>query len=122
MKLIVEIDGEKRELEVRREGERVVAEVSGGRRYEVEARSAQQGVYLLLSEGHVYECRVGRGAGNEAATITVGARSYSATLTDPKRLRASQGSGAKTDGTAQILAPMPGKVVRVLVEEGASVE
>ena len=122
MKLIVEIDGEKRELEIKRDGAHVVAEVDG-RRYEIEAHSSQPGVHLLVSDGRVYECRVSRqGAKREAFEVTVGSRAFLATLTDPKRLRATQSTGAKTDGTAQILAPMPGKVVRVLVEAGAEVE
>lgn len=123
MKLIVEIDGENRELEVKREGSRVVAEVDGARRYEIEAHSPQPGVYLLLSEGRVHECRVSRqGAQPAAIDVAVGGRAFRATLTDPKRLRAAQSTGAKAGGTAQILAPMPGKVVRVLVEPGAEVE
>jgi len=122
MKLIVEIDGEKRELEIKLDGSRVAAEVDG-RRYEIEAHSSQEGVYLLLSEGRVYECRVSpQGAGREALDVTVGSRAFRATVTDPKHLRATQSASAKKDGTAQILAPMPGKVVRVLVEAGAEVE
>ncbi len=47
---------------------------------------------------------------------------YAVKLTDPKRLRSAQ-SGAEHDkGTARILAPMPGKVVRILVEAGTEVE
>ncbi|HEX8888074.1 MAG TPA: biotin/lipoyl-containing protein [Pyrinomonadaceae bacterium] len=122
MKLIVEIDGDKRELEIKRDGSHVVAEVDS-RRYEIEAHSSQEGVYLLLNEGRVYQCRVsGQGARREAFDVTVGSRAFQATLTDPKRLRAGQSMGAKMDGTAQILAPMPGKVVRVMVETGAEVE
>jgi biotin carboxyl carrier protein len=122
MKLIVEIDGEKRELEIKRDGPRVVVEVAG-RHYEIEAHSSQPGVHLLLSEGRVYECRVSRqGAKREVLDVTVGSRAFTASLTDPKRLRATQSAGAKAGGTAQILAPMPGKVVRVLVEAGAEVE
>jgi biotin carboxyl carrier protein len=122
MKLIVEIDGDKRELEIKRDGSRVVAEVDG-RRYEIEAHSSQEGVYLLLDEGRVYECRVsGQNARREAFDVVVGSRAFQATLTDPKRLRAGQSASAKMDGTAQILAPMPGKIVRVMVEAGAEVE
>jgi hypothetical protein len=57
MKLNAEIDGEKVALDVRREGERVVAEV-GGRHYELEAQKLGVGEYLLVSEGRVYECHV----------------------------------------------------------------
>jgi biotin carboxyl carrier protein len=123
MKLIIEIEGEKRELEIKRDGSHVLAEMGGGRRYEIEARSSQPGVYLIINEGQVYECLVSKqGAKGESLEVTVGARAYNVTLTDPKRLRGTQSSGARTDAVAQILAPMPGKVVRVLVEAGAEVE
>ena len=123
MKLTADISGDKFELEIEQEGSRVVADV-GGRRYDVEARASQPGLYLLLVDGHVFECRVEQtGAKQEALEVTVGGhRAYPVTLTDPKRLRGAQTSDSKTDGTAQILAPMPGKVVRVLVEAGAEVE
>ena len=52
----------------------------------------------------------------------VGAQAYAVTLTDPKRLRGEQSADASLDGTVKIVAPMPGKVVRVLVEAGAEVE
>jgi biotin carboxyl carrier protein len=123
MKLTAEISSEKLELEVKQNGASVRAEVDG-RSYEVEARSSSQpGVYLLLLNGHVYECRVEHaGQKHEEVEVTIGSRAYAVTLTDPKRSRGGQTAGALLDGTAQIVAPMPGKVVRVLVEEGAEVE
>jgi biotin carboxyl carrier protein len=120
MKLNAEIEGERIALEVRREGGRVSAEV-GGRSYEVEAQALGAGVYLLLHEGRVYECRVGARADGESE-VTVGARAYGVRLTDPKHLRGAGVVGAQDAGRAQIKAPMPGKVVRVLVEAGQAVE
>ncbi len=122
MKLNAEIEGEKTQLELRREGERVSAEV-GGRRYELEVREPEPGVFLMLHEGRVYECRVG-GGGTSAhgAEVRVGNRSYHVHLSDPKRLRAAGTAAGHEGGRAQVLAPMPGKVVRVLVEEGEEVE
>jgi biotin carboxyl carrier protein len=43
-------------------------------------------------------------------------------IVDPKRLRSGQNSDRHHHGVAEILAPMPGKVVRVHTEAGASVE
>jgi biotin carboxyl carrier protein len=55
--------------------------------------------------------------------VHVGGDIHAVTLIDPKRMRGAQISGASTNAAAsQIIAPMPGKVVRVLVEEGAQVE
>jgi biotin carboxyl carrier protein len=122
MKLTADISGEKYELDIKHEGSRVIAEVDG-RGYELEARFIHPGSYLLLVDGHVYECHVDHvEAKREALEVVVGNCSYAVTLTDPKRLRSTQSSSAHADGTAQIIAPMPGKVVRVLVEAGAEVE
>ena len=122
MKLTADIAGEKHELVIEYDGARVVAEIDG-RRYEVEARASQPGVYLLLTDSHVYECRVEHpGTKPESAEVTVGSRVYAITLTDPKRLRSAQSMDSQTNGTVQIVAPMPGKVVRILVEVGAEVE
>lgn len=121
MKLNAEVGGEKLSVEVRREGGRVFAEV-GGRRYELEARAVGAGEYLLVHEGRVYECRVGRRVGGSPLTVAVGAGEYEVTLTDPKHLRGAGVAHGPEAGRAQVVAPMPGKVVRVLVEEGQTVE
>jgi biotin carboxyl carrier protein len=123
MKLTAEIDGEQHALEVRREGARVFAEV-GGRAYELEARETERGAYLLVLGGLVHECRV-EAAGSQqggAAKVEVGGRAFEVTLFDPRRLRAAGAGGAQNLGRAVVAASIPGKVVRVLVEEGAAVE
>ena len=121
MKLIAEIDGERLPLEVRREGARVIAEVDG-REYEIEAHEAEPGVLLLIRDGRVYECHVQEGAGVGASEVRVGRTSYQVSLADPKRLRGARVAGHRDTGRAQVVAPMPGKVVRVLVEQGEAIE
>ncbi|PYS50365.1 MAG: hypothetical protein DMF68_07590 [Acidobacteria bacterium] len=123
MKLIAEIDGEKRELEIKRDAYSVVAQLNG-RHYEIEARDIRQGIFLLIVNGHAYECRLNQAdTKRKSLEVSVGTHAYNVALTDPKRLRTAQQPGAHSDGTtAQIVAPMPGKVVRVLVEQGAQVE
>ena len=78
----------------------------GARSYELEAREIEPGVYLFFLNDRVVECRV----------------DGKVTIVDPKRLRSGQNSGGHHHGVAQIVAPMPGKVVRVHVEAGATVE
>jgi biotin carboxyl carrier protein len=122
MKLIADISGATHELEIKQDESRVIAEIDG-RRYEIEARLLRGGVYHLLADHRVFECRVDRvEAARDSLEVTVGKRSYIVALTDPKRLRSAQSSAAHAGGTAQITAPMPGKVVRLLVEVGAEVE
>ncbi|MGB8508026.1 MAG: biotin/lipoyl-containing protein [Pyrinomonadaceae bacterium] len=122
MKLITKIEGERVPLNVRREGVRVVAEI-GGRAYELEARETGGGVYLLLFENRVYECRVEAGA--DAAgefEVHVGGRTHRVALSDPKHLRGAPSAGGHREGRAEVKAPMAGKVMRVMVERGAQVE
>jgi biotin carboxyl carrier protein len=122
MRLNAEVEGEKFLVEVRREGERVYADV-GGRSYELEARPLGGGEYLLLHEGRVYECRVSAETGARGVSeVNVLGRAYGVTLTDPKHLRGAGVAHAHDAGRAQVTAPMPGKVVRVMVEAGQQVE
>ena len=121
MKLIAEIDSEKHALDVQRESADVRARVDE-RSYELVAREPEAGVYLFVVEGRVYECRVNKtGATRGGYQVHVGGDTYDVTLSDPKRLRDAKSSGADADGRASVVAPMPGKVVRVLVEQGAEV-
>jgi biotin carboxyl carrier protein len=122
MKLTAEIAGEEHALELRREGARVFAEV-GGRRYELEARAPEDSAYLFVLDGQVYECRIAAGdARGGVMNVEVGGREFAVTLFDPRRLRAAVAGGAQSQGRAVVAASMPGKIVRVLVEEGARVE
>ena len=123
MKLTAEIGNEKHTLDIKREDDRVIAEVDG-RRYELLVREPVDDSYLLIADGAVYECRVDRDeARRGSVSVHTRNHAYQIKLIDPKRLRAAQSAGAQTDGSAQkVVAVMPGKVVRVLVEEGALVE
>ncbi len=122
MKLIAEIEGETLTLDWRREGSRVFASLDG-RQYELEAREPEPGVYLLLAGGRVFECRAEiNEAPDGAIEVSVATRAYSVALRDPKRLSHAASGGGQAGGRAAVVAPMPGKVVRVLVAVGAQVE
>jgi biotin carboxyl carrier protein len=123
MKLTANIAGEPYELNVKRDGMRLSAAIDE-RVYEVEAREVGAGVYLLIVDGRVYECRVDRrGAARASFGVQVSGRAYAVSLADPKRLSAVQAAGASAaEGSVEIIAPMPGKLVRVLVAAGAQVQ
>ena len=123
MKLIAEVEGGRYQLTLQQSGTKVSAEIDG-RRYEARAHETGSGNYLLIADGRVYECRVERERGEkETVEVSVSSHAYRVTLTDPKRLRGANDSSTHTgDASAQIVAPMPGKIVRVLVEAGARVE
>lgn len=91
------------------------------RAYELEIRETSPGVYLLVNGTEVIRCRV-ESTPNNTFSVAVGGKGYEVEITDPKRLRSGKGAGGHDHGSAEITSPMPGKVVRVLVEAGAQVE
>lgn len=95
-----------------------------GRQYAIDVRELGNGQYLLLSGSKVYKCRVERDRHSShegALTVTLGGRSQDVVIVDPKRLRSGESGGPHHSGAAEIVSPMPGKIVRVLVAAGANV-
>ena len=122
MKLKAQIEDREQELILNVAAGRVAAEI-GGRVYDVEVRRPSPDSFLFFVGANVYECRVGtRAAAKETFDVEIRGRSYPVTIVDPKRLRSGQNSDRHHHGAAEIRAPMPGKVVRVQIEAGATVE
>ncbi len=85
--------------------------------------SRSRTVTCFFRDTDVHECRVSeRARSKETFDVNIRGRSYAVTIVDPKRLRSGQNSDRHHHGVAEILAPMPGKVVRVQIEAGARVE
>lgn len=122
MKFHAEIGDEKREVEVRRDGDDVFANVDG-RTYELEVSEPEAGVYLFKNKGKVTEVFVAPQTRlDEPVEVQTGGSSFEIKLIYPKRLRGTGSSGEHGDGAAEIRTAMPGKVVRILVEKGAAIE
>jgi biotin carboxyl carrier protein len=122
VKLKAQIGDREQELIVKVVHGRVAAEI-GGRVYDLEVRQPAPDSYLFFLGNDVHECRVSqRGSSKEVFEVDIRGRNYEVTIVDPKRLRSGQNSDRHHHGAAEIRAPMPGKVVRVQVEDGATVE
>ena len=119
MKLKALVGEREEDLVLKLEQDRVSAEI-GGRVYELEVRQTGPESYLFFLNTNVHECRVR--ASKNSFDVGIHGRNYSITIVDPKRLRSGQNSDRHHHGVAEILAPMPGKVVRVQTEAGATVE
>jgi biotin carboxyl carrier protein len=115
VKLKALIDDHEEELLLEVDGRRVSAGI-GARRYDIEAREVESGSYLLFLNNRVRECRITENG------VVVGGQTYRVKIIDPKRLRSGHNSDGHHHGIAEIVAPMPGKVVRVQVQEGTPVE
>ena len=121
MKLRANIAGHQASVEIQDGGVRVLAEIDG-RHYELEVHDSADG-YLLRHNGRLFNCRVeGRPEAGQPLDVIVGTTHYPVTISDLKRLRNAASAGAHGDQAARIVAPMPGKVVRVLVNVGDQIE
>ncbi|CAN5826550.1 acetyl-CoA carboxylase biotin carboxyl carrier protein subunit [soil metagenome] len=122
IKLQAEVGGTDHQISIQRREAEVLAEVDG-RCYKLELRDLGDGVYLLIDGTTVYNCRV-ENSPRDPHGIQVSLRGldYALKLIDLKRLRSAQSGAKHNKGTARILAPMPGKVVRLLVDAGTEVE
>ena len=74
----------------------------------------ESGVYSVLAQGNSYEVRV---SGSE---ITIGSHRFHFEIDDPRQWKRS-GGAADAHGRASIIAPMPGKIIRVLISVGDEV-
>jgi biotin carboxyl carrier protein len=77
----------------------IIGSPFGGVSYEVKQEQTSSATYLWIgSQGHQVEVR------------------------DPRSLRSRKGAGGGAEGAKKVIAPMPGKVVRVLVKDHDAVE
>lgn len=94
-----------------------------GRPYELEVRELGSGEYLVLNGTNVFRCRVEQKQDSrQSFEVFLHGRGYDIKVVDPKRLRSGQASAAHEHGSAEVVSPMRGKIVRVLVEQGSPVE
>jgi biotin carboxyl carrier protein len=91
-----------------------------GREVAIDAVSTQSDVLSLLIEGKAHQIR--RERLSSEIRIWVGDHSFAAEVNDPRSLRHRKSRADGGKGPRQLVAPMPGKVVRFLVGENSPVE
>ncbi len=89
-----------------------------GVQYEVDSHKLEADFYSILTGGRSYEVSVE--ATRDGYRVRHGAAEQLVTLSDPGRQAREELADSK--GTAAVVSAMPGKVVRVLVSEGDTVE
>jgi biotin carboxyl carrier protein len=70
----------------------------------------------LIVDGKQYRCVL------DGDAVMISGKRYEFALEDPRSLRGRGGAGEGASGPRSVKAPMPGRVVRVLVNEGDEVE
>ena len=119
MKYTAMIQGEPVEVELRANAARVIEAEIGGRKYTLKAEAVQPGVYLLTWNNHSLEIAVTPSP--DGYVVSIGGQHMVVDIID-SRTALRRAAQLVHGGTAQIRAPMPGKVVRLLVTEGTAVQ
>lgn len=122
MKYRGKIDKQTFEVELRLDGDNVFASVDK-KAYEIAISPSTNRGRVLICNHRVFDCEstsLSHSPGHYR--VRVGTNLYDVQISDPKRLRSDDVEGASQDGSALIKAPMAGKVVRVMVENGSYVE
>ncbi len=126
MTLEVRIGGKRRTVEiVRRNGAGSYARsdmsfILDGKPIEADVVEVAPGIYSILLGGRSFEVRIDNRA--TGLHVNVAGREFEAEVIDPRQWRRQRGSALETEGRQQVVAPMPGKIVRVLVKTGEAIE
>jgi len=115
----IQIDGKNHRLELNRTAEGGWLCHLDGQKIEGDGVLVQPEILSLRIGDRAYEIRAERIAGE--LRLWVGSECFTAEVRDPRSLR-GRARVLDDHGPKKITAPMPGKVVRVMVQEGSEVE
>jgi len=121
MKFEIVIDGARRGVEFtpqRNEASRVTFTVDG-RLVEADAVQISSNAYSVLIGGRSLEVTVEEAL--DGLLLHANRREFHVEIFDPRSWRRGRGARIELEGRQQRIAPMPGKIVRVLVAAGQQV-
>ena len=102
---------------VGKEGNKVQLTIDG-KPYEVDIVMAENGSCSILHNGNSFNAGLVRGEGGKSYDISMLQRSFHVDIVDTQAKYLHMKKGADEKQGDKILAPMPGKVVRVMVQPG----
>src|SRR5881227_1159950 len=119
MKYTAIIDGDRVEIDLRLNQTNSIEAEIGGRTYTLEAKTLEAGVYWFNWENRSIEVTVT--PNGNGYVVSLGGQRLTVEMVDP---RAASRKAVKPgqSGRVEIRAPMPGKVVKVLLPEGSEVQ
>jgi len=119
MKLEIHFGGRARVVELAQADGRLACSIDG-KVIDADAVEISPGIYSLLINGRSFEVRVDEHP--DGLRIHTGHREFPVKVVDPRAWRGKHGHSVEAEGRQQVHAPMPGKVVRLLVKQGEAVE
>jgi biotin carboxyl carrier protein len=114
------IDGTTHRVELTKRESRWLCKVDDAM-MEVDAAFTARDVLSILLGGKAYEIKRERSLSGEIHVI-VGSDRYAAEVQDPRSLKTRRARAGTEEGPQKLTAPMPGKIVRVLLPEKSGVE
>jgi biotin carboxyl carrier protein len=121
MKYEIVIDGARRSVEFvpQTNGTSRVTFTVEGRLVEADAIRVSPRAYSILIGGRSLEVTADETA--NGLLLRTNGREFQLEIFDPRSWRRRRGAGIELEGRQQLVAPMPGKIVRVLVAAGQQV-
>lgn len=109
------VDGKTHHVELER-GEKLWSCKVDGQTIEVDAALTARDVLSVLVGGKAYEIKRERSLQGELHMV-IGSARYAVEVQDPRSLRTRRAVAGADAGPQKLKAPMPGKVVRIIVNE-----
>jgi biotin carboxyl carrier protein len=113
------VDGKNHRLELTKEDSRWRC-VLDGEPIDVDAVIARQNVMSVIIGGQAFEVKRERTATD--MHLWVKSARFAVDVRDPRSLRSRRTKGIGVEGPQKLLAPMPGKIVRVISAAGTEVD
>jgi biotin carboxyl carrier protein len=120
MKFDVRIEDKTRIVELERIADRWHITLDG-QPLDADAVQIAPNIFSILLRGQSHEIRV-TPSPNGRLTLQTGLEEFTAEVVDPRAWSGRRHSALEAEGRQQVVAPMPGKVVRLLVKAGDTVE
>jgi len=120
MKLAVRIDSRACIVELNRDSDRWQISMDD-HAVNADALEIAPGIFSILLNGKSYEVRVTPTPAG-ALRLQTAHHEFTAEVIDPRAWRGRRHGALEAEGRQQILAPMPGKIIRVLVQTGEKVQ
>jgi biotin carboxyl carrier protein len=118
MKLQVTIDGVETGIELLARDPDCRFRFGGGPETAAHVETPEPGVYSILADGRSFDARVEESA--DGLIVVIDGHRFEIEVRDPRR-RVRKPAGGHGEGVQDVVAPMPGKVIRVLVAPGDAV-
>jgi biotin carboxyl carrier protein len=120
MKFEVLINSTRRIIELERDADRWRISLDGDPS-DADVVEIAPSIFSVLLNGKSHEIRVTPDPSG-LLTLQTGRSEFTAEVIDPRAWRGRRHGALEAEGRQQILAPMPGKIVRVLVQAGEKVQ